>query len=223
MPLQFGALKRRSFALYPPILNVEHNEWRVRKTAGPEVLVSNLKTDLEVWIPKRLIAEISGADDPLLAVSLRQELEYKAGRLQACGRRVVEMPVAPGSGFGEVSGREAPKSRDRRLVTALAWVLMAGLLLVVLARFLSLQRAGSGLGLAAGDNYASVVQKLGPAARERARPPYRALWYPGRSCYVILLDGRYIGALDSDWRVIAHADLPGHGDTTSVLRTLPRF
>jgi hypothetical protein len=135
MPLQFGALKRRSFALYPPILNVEHNEWRVRKTAGPEVLISNLKTDLEVWIPKRLIAEISGADNPLLEVSLRQELEYRAGVLWPCERRVVEMPAAPGSGFGGASGMGAPKSRDRRPFVALACVLLAALLLVALIRF----------------------------------------------------------------------------------------
>jgi len=135
MPLQFGALKRRSFALYPPILNVEHNQWRVRKTAGPEVLISNLKTDLEVWIPKRLIAEISGADNPLLEVSLRQELEYRAGVLWPCERRVVEMPAAPGSGFGGASGMGAPKSRDRRLAVALACVLLAALLLVALIRF----------------------------------------------------------------------------------------
>ena len=221
MPLQFGALKRRAFALYPPILNVEHNEWRVRKTAGPEVLVSNLKTNLEVWIPKRLIGEISGADDPLLSVSLRQELEYKAGVLWPCGRRVIEMPGALGSGFGGISGIGTPKSGGRRLVTALAWVLLAGLLLVLLARFVPLRKAG--LGLAAGDDYATVVRKLGPAAQERVRPPYRALWYPRRSCYIVLLDGRYIGALDSKWRVIAHADLPGHGDTAPLLRGLPRF
>jgi hypothetical protein len=135
MPLQFGALKRRAFALYPPILNVEHNEWQVRKTAGPELLVSNLKTDLEVWIPKRLIGDISGPDSPLLAVSLRQELEYKAGVLWPCARRVVEMPAAPGSGFGGASGMGAPKSRHRRLAVILACVLLAGLLLVALIRF----------------------------------------------------------------------------------------
>ncbi len=137
MPLQFGALKRRAFALYPPILNVEYNEWRVRKTAGPEVLVSNLKTDLEVWIPKRLIGDISGPDSPLLAVSLRQELEYKAGVLWPCERRVVEMPAAPGSGFGGASGQGAPRARDRRLAVILACVLLAGLLLVALIRFVN--------------------------------------------------------------------------------------
>jgi hypothetical protein len=140
MPLQFGALKRRSFALYPPILNVEHNEWRVRRTAGPEVLISNLKTDLEVWIPKRLIGDISGADSPLLAVSLRQELEYKAGILWPCGRQVVEMPAAPGGGLGEIPPSRAARSRDRRLAVILACVLLAGLLLVALIRFVHIPR-----------------------------------------------------------------------------------
>lgn len=135
MPLQFEALKRRPFALYPPILNVEHNEWCVRKTAGPEVLVSNLKTDLEVWIPKRLIGDISGPDDPLLAVSLRQELEYKAGVLWPCGRRVVEMPAAPGSGFGGIPASGSAKSRDRRLAVILACALLVGLLVIALIRF----------------------------------------------------------------------------------------
>jgi len=136
MALQFGALKRRAFALYPPILNVEHNEWRVRKTAGPEVLVSNLKTDLEVWIPKRLIEDISAPDSPLLAVSLRQELEYRAGVLWPCGRRVVEMPAPPGGGPVGVPASQARKSIDRRLAVTLACVLLAGLLLVALIRFL---------------------------------------------------------------------------------------
>ncbi len=140
MALQFGALKRRAFALYPPILNVEHNEWRVRKTTGPEVLVSNLKTDLEVWIPKRLIGDISGPDDLLLAVSLRQELEYKAGVLWPCAQRVLEMPAAAGSGFSGIPASRAAKSRDRRLAVILACVLLAGALLVVLIRFVHIPR-----------------------------------------------------------------------------------
>lgn len=223
MPLQFGALKRRSFALYPPILNIEHNEWRVRKTAGPEILISNLKSDVEVWIPKRLIREISEADDSLLTVSLLQELEYKAGVLRPYERRVVEMPAAPGSGFAEIPGWEPPKSRGRQLATALACALLAALVLVALARFVPLRRGEPGLGLTASDDYSSVVRRLGPAAEERERPPYRALWYPKPSCYVILLDGRYIGALDSSWRVIDHAEGAGHGDTARVLRSLARF
>jgi hypothetical protein len=223
MPLQFGALKRRPFALYPPILNIEHNEWRVRQTTGPEILVSNLKSDLEVWIPKRLIGDISGADEPLLAVSLLRELEYRAGSLRPYERRVVEMPAAPGSGFAGIPGWAPPKSRGRRLATALVCALLAGLVLIVLLRFALLRRAEPTRGLAASDDYASVVRRLGPAAEVHERPPYRALWYPKRSCYVVLLDGHYIGVLDSRWHVIDHVERPGRGDTTPLLRGLPRF
>ncbi len=223
MPLPFGALKRRPFALYPPILNVEHNEWRVRKTSGPEILVSNLKSDLEVWIPKRLMGEISGAGEEWLAVSLLQELEYKAGILRPYERRVVEMPAAPGAGIARPSGWAPPKARGRRLATTLVCALLAGVLLVALARLALLRRAGPPLGLTAGDEYALVVRKLGPAAEEHVRPPYRALWYPNRSCYVVLLDGRYIGALDPHWSPIDHVTRLGQGDTVSVLRRLPRF
>jgi hypothetical protein len=219
MPLQFGALKRRAFALYPPILNIEHNQWRLRKTTGPEILVSNLKSDVEVWIPKRMIREISTADEPVLSVSLAQELEYKAGMLRPYGRRVVEMPSAPGGGFGRVPDGAPSKSRGRQAATQFAGVLLMGLLLVVLARFVLLQRADPGLALTAGDDYASVVRKLGPAAEEHKQPPYRALWYPKRSCYVVLRDGQYIGALDSHWAMIDHVG----PNTAPLLRTLPRF
>jgi hypothetical protein len=221
MPLQFGALKRRPFAFYPPILNIEHNEWRVRETAGPEILVSNLKSDLEVWIPKRLIGEISTGAGELLAVALREELEYKAGTLHSCGRRVVEMPAA-GSAFGGVPGLQSPKSRARELMTSLGIALLACVLLIWLARF-GPRRVAPGLGLAAGDDYAAVVHRLGLAAEERVRPPYRALWYPQRSRTVILMDGRYIGALDANWRVAEHVELPGRGDTARILGALPRF
>ncbi|HEY1204394.1 MAG: hypothetical protein ABSH46_18275 [Bryobacteraceae bacterium] len=223
MPLQFGALKRRPFALYPPILNIEHNEWRVRQTTGPEILVTNLKSDVEVWIPKRLIGDISGADEPLLAVSLLRELEYKAGSLRPYERRVIEMPAPPGSGFAEPPGWTPPKLRGRRLAAALVCALLAALLLVVLAPFAPPRGAEPALGLTASDDYASVVRRLGPAAEVHERPPYRALWYPKRSRYVVLSDGRYIGALDSSWHVIDHVERPGHGDTALVLRSLPRF
>jgi hypothetical protein len=223
-PLEFGALKRRSFTFQPPILNVEQNEWRVRKTTGPEILVSNLKSDLEVWIPKRLIGTISGADDPLLTVTLSKELEYRAGVLRPCERRVVEMPAAEVEGFSEIPGWAAPKSRGRQLAVALGFALLACLLLGGLFRLAAVRRAEREVeALTAGDDYAAVVRKLGPASEEHAGPPYRVLWYPQRSCYVVLLDAHYIGALDSSWRVIRHVNLPRRGDTAPLLRSMPRF
>jgi hypothetical protein len=223
-PLQFGALKRRPFAFYPPILNVEDNEWRVRKTGGPEILVSNLKSGLEVWIPKRLIGEISGADSPLLAVSLLKTLEYKAGTLQPYERRLIEMPPPPGDGFADLPGWTPPQSRGRQLAVALGAALLACLLLAALFRFAPRRDASRDLfALTARDDYSSVVRRLGPAAQEHARPPYRVLWYPQRSCYVVLLDAHYIGALDRNWRAIHHVVRPGGGDTAPLLRSLPRF
>ena len=102
--------------------------------------------------------------------------------------------------------------------------MVACLLLVALVRYGPWRhRDPAALGLTARDNYASIVHRLGSPAQERRRPPYRALWYPERSCYVILRDGRYIGALDPNWRAIHHVNLPGSGDTLSLLRSLPRF
>lgn len=223
-PLEFGALKRRSFTFQPPILNVEHNEWRVRKTTGPEVLVTNLKSDLEVWIPKRLIAGISGPDDPLLTVTLSKVLEYKAGVLRPCERRVVEMPATQERGFTDIPGWTAPGSRGHQRAAALGVALLACLVIAGLFRLAAVRRGGQGVeALTARDDYASVVRRLGPAAAESDRPPYRVLWYPERSRYVVLLDARYIGALDSSWRVAHHVDLVGRGDTAPLLRALPRF
>jgi hypothetical protein len=224
---QFEALKRRRFAFHPAILNVEHNEWQARRTAGPEILVSNLKNDLEIWIPKRLVSAISDGDEPLATVSLLKEMEYRAGGLRPYERRVVEMPAgrqAPDGDLPERRGGAAGRSRGRLLAAVATAVLLGGLALVGLYR----RGAPSGgdpavLALTARDTYASVVHKLGPAAQERERPPYRALWYPRRSCYVILREARYIGALDSNWRAICHADARGSGDTLTLLRGLPRF
>jgi hypothetical protein len=36
-------------------------------------------------------------------------------------------------------------------------------------------------------------------------------------------DARYIGALDSNWRVIHYVDLPNGASTASMLRGLERF
>jgi hypothetical protein len=63
-------MSRRTFSFFPPILNVEHNEWRLRKTAWSEILVVNAKSDLEVWIPRRLLGDVSSVDEPVMIVGL---------------------------------------------------------------------------------------------------------------------------------------------------------
>jgi hypothetical protein len=214
------------------------------------MLVTNLKSDLEVWIPKRLISQILGVDDPLLTVCLLRELEYKAGSLCPSERRVVELPVVQrGSVAGgpeiekdisRIPDRTASESRGGRwLLAALGAVLAACCVFAVVYWLGSRWYPGPAatdqrlLALSARDDYSSVVRRLGPPAREDLRsqsgkPVYRALWYPQRSYYVILSGSsrdaaRYIGALDRDWRVIHHVEVPGSGDTEPMLRRLPRF
>ncbi len=227
-PAQLGALKRRPFAFYPPILNVEYNEWRLRNMTRTEILVTNLKSDVEVWIPKRLIGEITGAGEDLMTVSLLRRLEYKAGSLRPEEGRVVEMPQPTSEQLSEIPGWEptGAKERQREHAAALVVALLACLLFAVLYRLAPGQRGDPAADLAAltaRDDYAAVVQKLGAAASERERPPYRALWYPQRSCFVILRDGHYIGAFDSGWRVIRQVPVPGGGDSAPELGSLPRF
>ena len=51
MPPGFEQIGNRPFSFYPPVVNVEHNEWHYRKATWSEVLVVNAKTAVEVWIP----------------------------------------------------------------------------------------------------------------------------------------------------------------------------
>ena len=70
-------LRGGTFAFYPPILNIEHNEWRFQKATWPELLVVNAKSDLEVWITRRLLGGISKVDEPVLIVGLAKNSNTK--------------------------------------------------------------------------------------------------------------------------------------------------
>jgi hypothetical protein len=249
MPPELERLRDSTFAFYPPIVNVEHNEWRFRKAAWSELLVANTKSDLEIWIPRRLLGEISSIDEPVLIVGLLKELEYKAGTVWPHERRVLEMPRMAGAPPAPAP-RDAHATAVRRVVTPesrigrfIAAALGIGLLACVLV--LAVFRLGpvrsvkftaadqDFLSLSRRDDYFSIVQTLGRPAEDHWRAgavtlQYRLLWYPQRGYYVVLLgsdrnDAHYIGALDRNWRVVHYVDLPGTGDTSSLLRGLPRF
>src|SRR4051794_11333455 len=96
IPPSLEHLSTRPFSFYPPIINVEHNEWLFRKATWSEILVVNCKSGTEVWISRRFIGEIARIDDPVLIVGLTRELEYKGGAVWPFQRRVIEMPVAVG-------------------------------------------------------------------------------------------------------------------------------
>ncbi|HLJ48055.1 MAG TPA: hypothetical protein VKU01_18695 [Bryobacteraceae bacterium] len=84
----------RPFSFYPPIGNIEHNEWLYQRASWSEVLVRNTKTAEEIWVPRRYVGEISSVDEPVMIVGLLKELEYRAGALWPVVRRVIQMPVA---------------------------------------------------------------------------------------------------------------------------------
>src|SRR5438046_8555799 len=96
IPPPLEHLGARPFSFYPAILNIEHNEWLFRKATWSEVLVYNVKTNEEIWIPRRFLGELSRIEDPVVIVGLVKELEYRSGAVWPHQRRVIEMPVAVG-------------------------------------------------------------------------------------------------------------------------------
>lgn len=196
-------LAARRFSFYPPILNVEHNEWLYRKATWSEALVVNCKTANEIWIPRRFIGEVSRVDDPVLIVGLNRELEYRSGAVWPHQRRVIEMPAAVGApplaGIDEGADRAAappPSMAGMRLESGTdvrmlklvggAVALAIGLTLI----FLNLVRVGdlrqrvhfttrdqSYLELSARDDYFGVVQKLGKPAQEHWQSETGAIQY----------------------------------------------
>jgi hypothetical protein len=243
----------RPFSFFPPILNIEHNEWRFVRSSWAELLVVNSKTGMELWIPRRLVGEISEVDEPVMIVGLNKELEYKAGTLAPHTRRVIDMPAPV---FGPRTSPGAPAQHtphtgmhlESRAESRIGWLILGALLVGIALTFLvvSMSRgSGSGanitykpvlqseLGLSGQDDYWAVVRKLGAPTEDRWRPDtgelqYRLLAYPQRSLFVILMGPdrdhmRYIGALDKDWKPIDSVTHPGGSSTASMLRALKKF
>jgi hypothetical protein len=208
------SLKGRAFSFYPPILNVEHNEWRFVKATWSEILVTNARSGDAIWIPRRFLGEISRIDEPVVIVGLTRELEYKGGAVWPYQRRVIEMPVAVGAPPmpAPQGGRPSPvpvtgirreASTDVRMfrlvgivlaVAMLAYLIMANLFRegVVKPRVSYTTKDQSYLELRGHDDYYAVVAKLGQPARDRWRAEtgeiqYRALDYPDRAYTVILM------------------------------------
>jgi hypothetical protein len=213
-PASLEHLAGRTFAFYPPILNVEHNEWQLRNETWAEILVQNAKGDIQVWIPRRYVGEISSIEDPVTIVGLLRELEYKAGTVWPHERRVLEMPVA-GAQHDETAAlaagtpkklriagipdKNSPESRAGRLLAkiliGMVALVVVGLALIELGRLRPVKFTAADqdfLSLSRTDDYFDVVKKLGKPAEDRWRESskeldYRVLWYPQRSYYVVLL------------------------------------
>jgi hypothetical protein len=215
IPPSLEHLVTRPFSFYPPIINVEHNEWLFRKATWSEILVVNCKSGAEIWISRRFVGEVSRIDDPVLIVGLNRELEYKGGAVWPCQRRVIEMPVAvggmPTSSASGDRGAPAPvvgirlESSDKRIFKLIGGALAVAAVSVFL--YVALNRVGElrqrtvvfstkdqqYLDLTSRDDYLAIVQKLGPPASDRWQSDtntiqVRALGYPERK-YTILLMG----------------------------------
>jgi len=214
MPPGFEQIGSRPFSFYPPVVNIEHNEWHYRKATWSEVLVVNAKTGLEVWIPRLYVGEFSRIEEPVVIVGLSKELEYKGGQVWPYVRRVIEMPRAVNEGYRSSIEEPAPRAApvvgirtesgtESRIWRLLVAALVAGIVASIV--FLSVLRSDrdgsrvvyapvvqSELGLTAADDYHAIVRKLGSPAEDRWRAEegmlqYRLLRYPDRGLSVILM------------------------------------
>src|ERR1700683_1240596 len=94
IPSSFESLGRRPFSFYPPIVNVEHNEWILRRANWTDFQVINTKTKDELCVPRRFVGEGALVEEPVMIVGLVKELEYREGVVLPHVRRVIEMPRA---------------------------------------------------------------------------------------------------------------------------------
>jgi hypothetical protein len=93
IPPSLDEIGSRPFSFYPPIVQVEHNEWLFRKGTWSEVQVVNSRSGDEFWIPRRFLGEVGRVEDPVVIVGLNRELELKGGMVVPCQRRVIKMPA----------------------------------------------------------------------------------------------------------------------------------
>ncbi len=203
----------RPFAFYPPVRNVEYNEWRFLQATWAEILVENAKAGIEVWIPRRHFGAISSVDQPMPIVGLTKELEYRAGTVLPFRTKVLEMPQgAPGRSEAEgAASAQSPAGkrtgsgpRNEGSVAKLIGVMLVIALLAVFST-VAVYRGGSlfqgralqstkdqdYLSLSGQDDYAAVVRRLGTPAADRwntrsKEVVFRVLEYPDRAYSVIL-------------------------------------
>jgi hypothetical protein len=238
----------RPFSFYPPILNIEHNEWVFRKDTWSEILVANTKTEGELWVPRRYLGEVSQVEKPVMIVGLNQELEYRGGAVWPHRRRIIEMPQAPPPSQAEEKSQAPPKGRESATDIKIERLIVGSLIIGVIATALLVaffrgREAGGkityetvlqhDLTLTAEDNYFAVVRKLGePAATrwrsEKGERQYEALDYPRLGLTIILMGADrkemfYIGAKDRNWKNVHSVKLPNGTSTHSILRSLARF
>lgn len=246
---ELEGLSGRAFSFYPPILNIEHNEWRLREATWSEILVHNTKGDMEVWVPRRFLGAVSRVDEPVMIVGLDRELELTAGILRPHERRVISMPKGPPSPapMADESIPTPAMVNGARIgdfgESKMGLYILGGIIVVLFVVYgvVSYSRGDrveyqavlqEDLTFTAEDDYYAVVRKLGPPADDRWREgkdlQYRALSYPDRHFTIILMgteqtNARYVGAMNDNWRPVHSVKHAGRGDTRSLLAGLKPF
>ena len=213
-PSALEELGARPFSFYPPLLGVEHNEWTFQKATWSEILVHNTKNAQEIWIPRRLVGDVSAIDQPVMIVGLKRELELRGGAVWPHERRLVEMPKVPGLPVRPQAEPAHPppayslnahleggaESRVGRMILIVVGLGILACVIVVLA----LREGGpanrveynavlqSDLGFTQNDDYFSVVTRFGKPDEDRWRSDqgelqYRLLGYPQKGLYIVLM------------------------------------
>ena len=234
LPGLFGLTAGRTFAFYPPILGIAHNEWRFRRVTWSEIVVINTRSGEEACIPRSIIGDVS-ANAPVAIVGLKRDVEWRDGLAVPYRRPVVELPIAVND-YVPAGPREARPHRLAPVVNIrleshtprkAVGIFLLGL--VASAVVGGLWRPRAWQQLKPGEDYASVIARLGAPDTQRMfvgtnGDVFRSLDYP-RKHFTAILEGRteaearYIGSVDSRGKVLG-SGLPSDLD---ILRSIPRF
>jgi hypothetical protein len=246
LPTPLQHLGGRRFSFYPPIRNLEPNEWLYRRATWSECVVVNTRSGEEVWVPRAFLGEVSRMDEAVMIVGLNRELEWRSGVIIPRQRAVIEFPIAVNDNRSAatraphlapvINIRLEPKPETR----AWKWIGVAAVLgAVACTIFVDFTRQAqfhqradlfrgyrSYLQLGPNDDYASTVRKLGLPARAGSHQTgdkvFRSLAYPARRYSVILMGSqsdrqRYIGTLDPQGRVLDAVRLPDGSSADALL------
>jgi hypothetical protein len=219
LPTPLQHLGGRRFSFYPPIRNLEPNEWLYRRATWSECVVVNTRSGEEVWVPRAFLGEVSRMDEAVMIVGLNRELEWRSGVITPRQRAVIEFPMGCSRSAVNDGGAAAPRSQHSapvisiRLETrpesrAWKWIGVAAVLgAVACTVFVDVTRQAqfhqradlfrgyrSYLQLGPDDDYASTVRKLGLPARAGSHQTgdrvFRSLAYPARRYSVILMGSK---------------------------------
>ena len=214
IPPPLENLGNRPFSFYPAILGVEHNEWLFKKATWSELLVYNVKSKEEIWIPRRFIGELSRIEDPVVIVGLVKELEFKGGVILPYQRRIIEMPLAVGERRqppgtprpaepAPVVGIRLEPGAEARVGRLILVALLIGVLGTVGVVMVNRERTPTPrtnyankdtafMELTVRDDYYSIVNKLGVPDENHTSSragdlEFQSLWYKKGSYYLILM------------------------------------